>query len=54
MGEVLPIEQQILATCNQCKNQTWILEVNAIGLNWKEVIGIECAECGNKVKIKEK
>jgi len=54
MGKVLPLQQQILATCNECGNQTWILEVNAIGLVWKEVIGIECPECGNKVKIKHK
>ena len=48
MTSVTPIrkEPEYVANCPECRSKLWLIRLDSINDDWKNIIGTECADCG--------
>ena len=48
MSTVTPIRQEpeYVANCPECRGKHWLIRLDGVNDDWRNIIGTECVECG--------
>lgn len=51
-GDTKPIIlNKSVATCPECKEQEWVINLNGFRMSFEEILSFECACCGFEIAL---
>jgi len=45
-NNVIQLNEQLYANCPDCGSQEWLVRIDGVGDQWKNILGTECKYCG--------